>query len=70
MDIKDIKYAYAVYDRYRMDNIDKIRYWFEAHRIYTIGRYGSWEHSSMEDAIRQGREAADKIRGKGPGARG
>lgn len=69
MDIKDIKYAYAVYDRYRMDNIDKIKYWFEAHGIYTIGRYGSWEHSSMEDAIRQGREAAYKIMGKGPGAR-
>ncbi len=69
MDIKDIKYAYALYDRYRMDNIDKIRDWFEAHGIYTIGRYGSWEHSSMEDAIKQGRETAYKIRGKGLGTR-
>ncbi len=70
MDIKDIKYAYAVYDKYRMDNIGKIRDWFEAHGIYTSGRYGLWEHSSMEDAIRQGREASRKIRGKGLGTGG
>ncbi|MEK6576786.1 MAG: FAD-dependent oxidoreductase [Nitrospirota bacterium] len=70
MDIKDIKYAYAVYDKYRMDNIDKIRDWFENHGIYTSGRYGLWEHSSMEDAIRQGRETAKKIMDKGLGFRG
>lgn len=67
MDIRDIKYAYVIYDIFRRDNIKKIKDYFEEHGIYTTGRYGSWEHSSMEDAIIQGREAADKIRGKGLG---
>lgn len=62
MDIKDIKYAYAIYDAFRRDNIEKIIGYFRDHGIYAIGRYGSWEHSSMEDAIIQGREAAEKIK--------
>lgn len=65
MDIKDIKYAYAIYDIFRRDNIEKIKGYFEEYGIYTTGRYGSWEHSSMEDAIIQGREAVNKIMGKG-----
>lgn len=62
MDIKDIKYAYAIYDIFRRDNIEKIKGYFEEYGIYTTGRYGSWEHSSMEDAIIQGREVAKKIK--------
>ena len=30
--------------------------------IHSIGRYGSWEYSTMEDALRQGRETARKLR--------
>lgn len=70
MDIRDIKYAYVIYDIFRRDNIKKIKDYFQEHGIYTTGRYGSWEHSSMEDAIIQGREMANKIMGKGLGCRG
>ena len=69
MDLKDIRYAYPVYDKFRRDNIRKIIGYFEEQGIFTAGRYGSWEHSSMEDAIKQGRETAYKIMGKGRGAR-
>lgn len=33
----------------------------EALSIYSIGRYGSWNYSSMEDSIRQGVELSNRI---------
>jgi hypothetical protein len=33
----------------------------ERRGIYSIGRYGRWEHTSMEDAISQGRQTAARL---------
>jgi len=57
-----IKYAYVIYDHNRNDNIKIIRKHLERNNIFTAGRYGNWEYSTMEDALLQGKMMAKKIR--------
>ncbi len=57
----DIPCAYVIYDRFHRRNVDLIRSYLEHSGIRTIGRYGSWEYSGMEDAIHQGKAAAEEI---------
>jgi protoporphyrinogen oxidase len=33
--------------------------------VYSIGRYGAWEHTSMEDAIGQGKQLAERLQARG-----
>jgi protoporphyrinogen oxidase len=53
--------AYVVFDRHRRRVLPEILSWLEERGIRSIGRYGSWEYGSMEDAIHQGMEAADQL---------
>ncbi|MBM4036113.1 MAG: FAD-dependent oxidoreductase [Planctomycetes bacterium] len=55
----DIPYAYVTYDANRRAATRAILRTLERHGIHSIGRYGRWEYSSMEDALLQGRETAD-----------
>jgi hypothetical protein len=32
-----------------------------ANQIYPLGRYGLWEYTTMEEAILQGKEAAEAL---------
>ena len=53
--------AYVLYDRHRKDNLPKIMAALKRRGILSIGRYGAWEYSAMEDAIIQGLEAAESL---------
>lgn len=53
--------AYVVYDALRKKALPVITGFLQKNRIYSIGRYGGWEYSSIEDAVRQGKEIAEKI---------
>ncbi len=64
-DIKDIKYAYVLFDRHRARAIPAILAELERRGIYSIGRYGRWEHTSMEDAMAQGKAVAERLTGTG-----
>lgn len=57
----DIKCAYVIYDKNRTKSVNQIKDYLRENDIYTIGRYGSWEYSGMEDAIIQGKEIANEI---------
>jgi protoporphyrinogen oxidase len=57
-DVKDIYYAYVLFDRHRARALPELLRELERRGIYSIGRYGRWEHTSMEDAIGQGRQTA------------
>lgn len=57
----DIKCAYVIYDRNHKSTVAQIKDFLRENDIYTIGRYGSWEYSGMEDAMLQGRDLANKI---------
>ena len=36
--------------------------YLEHHGIFSVGRYGAWEYSAMEDALWHGRQAAERAR--------
>jgi protoporphyrinogen oxidase len=61
-DVKDIHYAYVLFDRHRARAVPLILAELERCGITSIGRYGLWEHTSMEDAIAQGKVLADTLR--------
>ena len=62
-DVRDIRYAYVLFDRHRATALPAILAEFERRGIQSIGRYGRWEHTSMEDAMRQGMQLAQRLRG-------
>ncbi len=57
----DIKCAYVIYDKNRTTAVSQIKNYLQENDVYTIGRYGSWEYSGMEDAMIQGKELAGAI---------
>lgn len=61
-DVRDIRYAYVLFDKHRAQVLPSILAELERRGIYSIGRYGRWEHSSMEDAIGQGKRLAERLR--------
>jgi len=56
-----LKDAYVIFDAYRDRVVPEIERDLEKMGVLLAGRWGRWEYSSMEDAIRQGFAAADKI---------
>ena len=56
-----IKHAYVIYDRFRSGHLPRIMQFLRSNQIYPLGRYGRWEYATMEDAILQGKEAAEAL---------
>ena len=57
----DIPCAYVIHDHAYRQSVDQIREYLRALGVWSIGRYGAWEYSGMDEAIWQGRLVADKI---------
>ena len=64
-DVKDLHYAYVYFDHHRAKAVPAILAELERRGIYSVGRYGRWEHTSMEDAIGQGKQLAERFRTRG-----
>ena len=62
LDVLHVPYAYVLYDRYRAKVLPSLLGELAERGVFSIGRYGAWEYSTMEDALFQGRDAARKIR--------
>lgn len=58
-----IPYAYVIYDTFRQKNLPGIINYLRRNGIFSIGRYGSWEYLSMEDALLQGKSVAEALHG-------
>jgi len=56
-----IKHAYVIYDHFRGRHLPRIIQFLRANQIYPLGRYGLWEYTTMEEAILQGKEAAETL---------
>ncbi|MCB4755706.1 MAG: FAD-dependent oxidoreductase [Elusimicrobia bacterium] len=56
-----IPYAYIIPDRNRPTALATIFSFLEKNGIQSIGRYGAWKYSFMEEAILDGKNAAEKI---------
>jgi protoporphyrinogen oxidase len=59
--IFNIPNAYVTYDCNWKTSRTNVHEWLHMHDIYSIGRYGSWEYSDMEDSMLQARETVRKV---------
>jgi protoporphyrinogen oxidase len=50
--------AYVIYDRHRRESLPALLSLLRERGVHSVGRFGAWEYSSMEDALVAGREAA------------
>lgn len=53
--------AYVIYNSWRDKHIDTILSRLQKYNIYSVGRYGQWKYSSMQDAILDGQKIADTL---------
>jgi protoporphyrinogen oxidase len=60
-DSLDIPYAYPIYDRKRPAALRAINAFLARQGISCCGRFGSWQYMTMEEAILDGKRAAEKI---------
>jgi len=54
-----IRYAYVIYDENRTAALKTIFAFLAKNKIQSIGRYGAWKYSFMEEAILDGKKAAE-----------
>ncbi len=59
--VLSMPYAYVFYDRFRKEKLPGLIDDLKARSIYSVGRYGAWEYSAMQDAIEQGARTAGEI---------
>jgi protoporphyrinogen oxidase len=55
-----IKNSYVIYDKYWKESRNFILDYLEKRNIFSGGRYGGWEYSTMEEAIIWGEKLAEK----------
>lgn len=60
-EMKELKWAYVVFDHNYYDAVATITGYLERNGIYPRGRYGSWIYNSMEDSLMAGRDTARAI---------
>jgi len=54
--------AYVIYDRFRARQLPAIHRALRDAGIHSVGRFGAWEYSSMESAIKAGMDVAASLR--------
>ncbi len=60
-ELKEIRWAYVVFDEHYYDAVGTITRYLESVDIYPRGRYGSWTYNSMEDCLIAGRQVAELL---------
>jgi protoporphyrinogen oxidase len=63
--LRRIPNAYVLYDARREQALNVLHSFLSQHRIHSVGRYGAWEYSSMEDALFAGQCAAQALLAEG-----
>ena len=59
--ILPISHAYVMYTPWRDKYLPHILQRLQEYNIYSIGRYGAWKYSSMQDAILDGKHIAELL---------
>jgi len=59
--ILHIPHAYVIYDQWRENNIKIMHKQLQEQKIHSIGRYGYWKYSSMQEAFLDGKAIAEKL---------
>jgi protoporphyrinogen oxidase len=60
-EIKELKYAYVVFDDNYYSSVEKLIKYFESNDVFPRGRYGSWIYNAMEDSLLAGRDIALRL---------
>jgi protoporphyrinogen oxidase len=60
-EIKELKYAYVVFDDHYYSSVETLIKYFESNDVFPRGRYGSWIYNAMEDSILAGRDIALRL---------
>lgn len=60
--VRRIDFAYVIYDRHREQALATIQAYLESLGILSVGRYGGWNYSSMQDALEFGEQATDALK--------
>ncbi len=56
-----INCGYVIYDRERKRSLETIFDFLNRRQIHSIGRYGAWKYSFMEECILDGKRCAEKL---------
>ncbi len=56
-----ISHAYVLYTHWRERNLPQLLSRLNALNIFSTGRYGAWKYSSMQEAILDGKKAAETV---------
>jgi protoporphyrinogen oxidase len=56
-----IPIAYVIFDKNRTPSTQRLLSYLESQGVQSIGRFGAWKYSYMEEAILEGKAAAEKI---------
>ncbi|MBM3894038.1 hypothetical protein FJ366_00345 [Candidatus Dependentiae bacterium] len=56
-----LDHAYVIYNDWRKNNLSTLLTSLEKNNIFSIGRFGEWKYSSMQEAVLDGQKAAEKI---------
>lgn len=59
--IIEIPHAYVIYDFWREKNLSKLLTHLHREDIHSIGRYGGWKYSSMQEAVLDGKKVAEEL---------
>jgi protoporphyrinogen oxidase len=62
LNILKISPAYCIYDFNRTRNVTILREFLREKGVYSVGRYGAWEYSAMEEALEWGRKTALELK--------
>ncbi|MDZ7695448.1 MAG: FAD-dependent oxidoreductase [Deltaproteobacteria bacterium] len=60
-DVKDIKYAYIIYDHNHRKNVGTVHEFLRKNNIFPCGRFGEWEYFNMDHSILSGKRVAETI---------
>ena len=58
-------YAYPVHDLARGERVRRLLHFLQTRRVWSIGRFGAWRYSSMDDAITEAMHIAPAIHAAG-----
>jgi protoporphyrinogen oxidase len=61
MELSEIPYAYVIFDHNYESSRKQILDLLARHDVTTAGRWGGWNYGGMEDALLEGKAAAEQI---------
>jgi protoporphyrinogen oxidase len=56
-----IDHAYVIYDFWREKQLPKLHNELQKNQIYSVGRFGEWKYSSMQEALLDGKKIVEKL---------